>query len=141
MELIIFAVVIVLLFLPSIMLGRKQRAQQLSVQEFQRNLEPGDKVITTSGIHGQITQVTDSTVDVDVASGVTITLERVAILKFQDQPRDPYDVTEVPADTEADAAQAGQDTPGQYDPIASQTLPEDGNSRVVDEKPKTDSDS
>ncbi len=138
MEFIIFAVVIVLLFLPSIMLGRKQRAQQMNVQEFQRNLEPGDKVITTSGIHGQLSEVCESTVDLEVAPGVVITLERVAILRFQDQPRDPYPVDEVPADTDADAALAAQENLAKDEPAQDGPLREDSSSHSDDESSKTD---
>ena len=43
-----------------ILLPMKRR--QKKIQEFQDGLKAGDKVVTTSGIYGQITKVNDKTV-------------------------------------------------------------------------------
>ena len=61
------------------------RRRQKKVQEFQESLKVGDKVITTSGIYGQITRVNDSSVQVQVADKVKIEIARKAIGGYQGQ--------------------------------------------------------
>ena len=43
--------------------------KQKKVQEFQQALKPGDRVITTGGIHGEITRVSDDAVQLQIAEG------------------------------------------------------------------------
>jgi preprotein translocase subunit YajC len=59
------------------------RRRQRKVQEFQAGLKVGDKVITTSGIYGQITKVTDATVQVQIADKVRIEVSRAAVGGYQ----------------------------------------------------------
>ena len=61
------------------------RRRQKKVQEFQSALKVGDKVVTTSGIYGQITRVNDKTVQVQVADKVRIEIARQAIGGYQGQ--------------------------------------------------------
>ena len=60
--------------------------KQKKVQEFQKALKPGDRVITTGGIFGEITRVTDDAVQLQIADKVRITIARVAIGGYQGQP-------------------------------------------------------
>jgi preprotein translocase subunit YajC len=60
--------------------------KQKKVQEFQQALKPGDRVITTGGIFGEITRVTDDAVQLQIADKVRITIARVAIGGYQGQP-------------------------------------------------------
>ena len=60
--------------------------KQKKVQEFQKALKPGDRVITTGGIHGEITRVSDDAVQLQIADKVRITIARVAIGGYQGQP-------------------------------------------------------
>lgn len=62
-----------------------QRKQQ-KVQQFQQSLKVGDRVITTGGIYGQITKVTDDTIQLQVADKVRIDIARAAIGGYQGQP-------------------------------------------------------
>lgn len=55
---------------------QKQRREQLARQE---GLKSGDKVVTSSGVHGLIHHVKESTVMVKVADGVMIEFEKAAI--------------------------------------------------------------
>src|SRR5699024_5812906 len=48
-------------------------------QETQNNLAIGDEVMTTAGLHGVITGLGDTTVDMEIADGVVTRWERVAI--------------------------------------------------------------
>ena len=59
--------------------------KQKKVQEFQQALKVGDRVITTGGIYGQITKVTDDAVQLQIADKVRIRLSRSAIVGYQGQ--------------------------------------------------------
>jgi preprotein translocase subunit YajC len=66
-----------------ILLPMKRR--QKKVQEFQESLKVGDKVVTTSGIYGQITKLNEKSVQVQIADKVRIEVARVAIGGYQGQ--------------------------------------------------------
>ncbi len=68
-----------------IILMPMQRKQK-KVQEFQQALKVGDRVITTGGIYGQITRVTDEAVQLQIADKVRIDIARAAIGGYQGQP-------------------------------------------------------
>lgn len=61
------------------------KRRQKKVQEFQDSLKVGDKVVTTGGIHGQITRVTDNVVQLQIADRVRIDISRAAIGGYQGQ--------------------------------------------------------
>lgn len=58
---------------------RPMRKRQKAVQDFQSSLKVGDRVIMTSGIHGQITKLSDKTVKVQIADRVVIEVARAAV--------------------------------------------------------------
>src|SRR6476660_4292724 len=66
-----------------ILLPMKRR--QKKVQEFQQALKVGDKIVTTSGIYGQITRLNDQSVQVQVADKVRIEVARSAVGGYQGQ--------------------------------------------------------
>jgi preprotein translocase subunit YajC len=66
-----------------ILLPMKRR--QKKVQEFQESLKVGDKVVTTSGIYGEITRVKDKTLQLQIANNVRIEIARQAIGGLQGQ--------------------------------------------------------
>jgi len=59
--------------------------RQKKVQEFQSSLKVGDKVITTSGLYGQVTRLGDKSVQLQVADRVRIEFARTAIGGYQGQ--------------------------------------------------------
>ena len=61
------------------------RRRQRKVQEFQANLKVGEKIVTTSGIYGVITKMSDRSVHVQVADKVRIEMSRAAIGGYQGQ--------------------------------------------------------
>ena len=67
-----------------ILLPSKRKQQK--VQQFLDNLKVNDKIITTSGIHGQITRLGDQSVQVQIADKVRIEVPRAAIGGYQGQP-------------------------------------------------------
>jgi preprotein translocase subunit YajC len=59
--------------------------RQKKVQEFQEALKAGDKIVTTSGIYGQITRVNDKSVQLQVADKVRIEVARASVGGYQGQ--------------------------------------------------------
>jgi preprotein translocase subunit YajC len=59
--------------------------RQKKVQEFQDSLKAGDKIVTTSGIYGQITKVNDKSVQLQIADKVRIELARASVGGYQGQ--------------------------------------------------------
>ena len=59
--------------------------RQKKVREFQEALKVGDKIVTTSGIYGQITKVNDKSVQVQIADKVRIEVARAAVGGYQGQ--------------------------------------------------------
>jgi preprotein translocase subunit YajC len=72
------------------LLIRPQQKRQKDHQQLLSNLKTGDKVITTSGIHGLIANVKDTTFVVKIADNVKIEVDKNAIAsvsKSVDQPQ------------------------------------------------------
>ena len=71
---------LLVLFIPILLSGRKQRRQLQEMQEMQRALEEGDVVVTTSGLRGVVTDASfEDTVDLEIADGVVTTWVRAAV--------------------------------------------------------------
>ena len=75
--------IVVAIFYFLILLPMKRRQQK--IQEFQDNLKVGDKIVTTGGIHGKITRVTDKTLQVEIAERVRVEMSRAAVAGYQGQ--------------------------------------------------------
>ncbi|HUK36905.1 MAG TPA: preprotein translocase subunit YajC [Vicinamibacterales bacterium] len=63
------------------------RKKQQKVQQFLESLKVGDKIITTGGIHGQVTRLSGETVQVQIADKVRIEVSKAAIGGLQGQPQ------------------------------------------------------
>jgi preprotein translocase subunit YajC len=61
------------------------KRRQKKVQQFLEALKVGDRIITTSGIHGSITRISDRSVQVQIADKVRIELSKAAIAGYQGQ--------------------------------------------------------
>jgi preprotein translocase subunit YajC len=61
------------------LLIRPQQKQAKKHQEFLRALKAGDRVITSGGLHGVITGLTDTTVTLEVADKVRVKVSRAAV--------------------------------------------------------------
>ena len=73
----------ILIFYVLVLLPMRRR--QKKVQEFQEGLNVGDKVITTSGIYGQITKLDKQSVQIQIADKVRIEVARASIGGYQGQ--------------------------------------------------------
>jgi len=67
-----------------ILLPSKRKQQK--VQAFLDALKVNDKIVTTSGIYGQITRLDNERVELQIADKVRIKVSRAAIGGYQDQP-------------------------------------------------------
>jgi preprotein translocase subunit YajC len=67
-----------------IILMPMQRKQK-KVQQFIEALKVGDRVVTTSGIYGQITRLSDKTVQLQIADKVRIDVSKAAVGGYQGQ--------------------------------------------------------
>src|SRR6187549_189260 len=81
-QLIPFAAMIGIFYFIVLMPMRKR---QKKVQEFQSGLKVGERVITTSGIYGQVVKVEEKSVHIQIAEKVRIEVARAAIGGYQGQ--------------------------------------------------------
>ena len=61
------------------------RKRQQKVQAFLDSLKVGDRVVTSGGIFGSITRITDSAVQLQIADKVRVDVSRAAIVGYQGQ--------------------------------------------------------
>jgi preprotein translocase subunit YajC len=81
-QLIPFALVLAIFyFLILLPMQRKQK----KVQQFLEALKVGDRVVTTSGIYGQITKLSDKSVQIQIADKVRIEVAKAAVGGYQGQ--------------------------------------------------------
>jgi preprotein translocase subunit YajC len=66
-----------------ILLPMKRR--QRKVDDFQASLKVGDRIVTTGGIYGQITKLSDKSVQLQIADKVRIEIARAAVGGYQGQ--------------------------------------------------------
>jgi preprotein translocase subunit YajC len=59
------------------------KKRQKKVQEFQASLKVNDKVVTTSGIYGQVTKLNEKSIQIQIADKVRIEVARAAIGGYQ----------------------------------------------------------
>jgi preprotein translocase subunit YajC len=58
---------------------RPQQKKQKEVQKSREALKPGDKVVTSGGIHGKIREVGDTWFLIEVADGVKLKFEKGSV--------------------------------------------------------------
>ncbi|MFZ9846840.1 MAG: preprotein translocase subunit YajC [Flavobacteriales bacterium] len=63
---------------------RPQQKKQKEARKFRDNLKEGDNVITIGGVHGKVSEVSDSSVVVIVESGAKLRFEKSAIAQNAD---------------------------------------------------------
>jgi preprotein translocase subunit YajC len=76
-------VLVLAIFYFVILLPMKKRQQK--VQAFLSALKVGDRVVTSGGIYGTITKVSEASVQVQVANNVRLEIARTAVVGFQGQ--------------------------------------------------------
>ncbi|MDE3153935.1 MAG: preprotein translocase subunit YajC [Acidobacteriota bacterium] len=76
-------VLVLAIFYFIILLPMKRK--QKKVEEFLQALKVNDKIVTTSGIYGQIVKLSDRTVQLQIADKVRIEIARNAVGGYQGQ--------------------------------------------------------
>ena len=71
---------------------RPQQKKQKEIQKFQNSLEVGQSVVIGGGIYGTVKYIdaSNGTIDVEIAKGVTIKVDRNAV--YKDMSSQPLDV-------------------------------------------------
>ncbi|MGB7220829.1 MAG: preprotein translocase subunit YajC [Vicinamibacterales bacterium] len=77
-----FAIVLAIFYF-IILLPMKRKQQK--VQAFLDNLKVGDKIVTTGGIYGQITRLSEQSIQLQIADKVRVDVSRAAIGGYQGQ--------------------------------------------------------
>lgn len=78
----VFLIGLVLLFaLLYFVMIRPQRNRQRQAMQMQRQVEPGQRVITTAGLYGTVISGDDQTIQLEIAPGVQIKMMRRAVLR------------------------------------------------------------
>ena len=102
----LLGILVMIIFIPvfwALVIRPQQKAQAEREAEHQAvvdSIAPGDRVESFSGIHGTLTKVGDTTVEIEIARGVVVTMARLAISTKIDEGGSP-DFDEA-ADEDAD---------------------------------------
>src|SRR5215217_8408065 len=99
---LLFPLLILLLFIPIFLSGRKQRRQMQEQQKLQSALQIGDVVTTTSGLRGTVVDVSyEDTIDLEIADGVVTTWLRAAVRERMVEDAESGNDTDSPKDAGA----------------------------------------
>ena len=104
---------LLIFLLPVLLIGFmifSQRRRQREVQSLQTSLAVGDEICTTSGIFGTVTRIEGTVVDLEIASGVTIRVDRRAIGSKVGPIAAPLDDADAGTDAGPDAPDASDRT-------------------------------
>ena len=82
---------VVLIVLPA----RQRKRMQAQAAEMQASLAVGTPVMTTSGLHGTVAALGETTIDLQIAPGVVVTFTQQAILEVR-KPVEPAVSPELP---------------------------------------------
>jgi preprotein translocase subunit YajC len=100
MDLAIFVPLLVVMGAFMFFASRRQKKAMQATINLHDSLVVGDEVMTTAGLFGTITDVTDSKVDVEIAPGVVVTMLKLAI-KEKTAVDDEFDDDEYEDDDDA----------------------------------------
>ncbi|MCW3788095.1 preprotein translocase subunit YajC [Plebeiibacterium sediminum] len=59
---------------------RPQQKRQKQLRQYREALKKGDKVITTGGIYGKVSEVKETYINVEISNGVVIKIDKSAII-------------------------------------------------------------
>ena len=69
-----------------LLMVRPQQKQAKKEREFREKLKKGDRVSFSGGIYGKVHEVADHTIDVEIANGVVVTVEKSMVQPIPEQP-------------------------------------------------------
>jgi preprotein translocase subunit YajC len=100
MEILLFLPLLLILMYVLLIRPQQQRVRQQ--QSLLSSIEPGDEVVTVSGIVGHVEAIEDDRVYIEVAPGVTIAMLRQALGRKVEHPADVDDEVDDDVDDEAE---------------------------------------
>ena len=68
-----------------LLMVRPQQKQAKKEREFRSSLKKGDRVSFSGGIYGKVHEVAEHTIDVEIANGVVVTVEKSMIQPVPEQ--------------------------------------------------------
>jgi preprotein translocase subunit YajC len=93
MDLVVFLPLLIILGAFMYFASRRQKKAMRATIDLHNSLQIGDRVHTTSGLHGTITGITDDNVDLEIAPGVVTTWMKLAVRdKIEDDIDDDDDL-------------------------------------------------
>lgn len=115
MELLPMLLLFGLLGLMMYFMSRRQRRAMQQQQELQNSLSVGDRVMTTSGLYGTVTDISDdATIDIEIAPGVVTNWLRAAVREKINENDEVAEATD--EDTEDEAVSDEPQTSAQVAP-------------------------
>lgn len=60
---------------------RPQMKRQKELKTYRDGLQKGDRVVTTGGLYGKITEVSDQTVHIEISPNIHVKVDKFAVLK------------------------------------------------------------
>ncbi|WP_018295639.1 preprotein translocase subunit YajC [Corynebacterium lubricantis] len=94
MDLLLLLLVLAVFLLPSFFMMRSQKKRQQQVTEMQYSINAGDRIVTVAGFHATVVATRDTEVDLELAPGTIVTMERQGIMRKVEETPTPYN--EVP---------------------------------------------
>jgi preprotein translocase subunit YajC len=110
MDLVIFLPLLIIMGLFMFFASRRQKKAMQATIDLHESLQIGDRIHTTSGIEGTITDVTDDTIDLEIAPGVVTTWMKVAV---RDKIEDDFDEDDEYEDVDDEESTATEITDSQ----------------------------
>ncbi|MBB3039962.1 preprotein translocase subunit YajC [Hoyosella altamirensis] len=107
MELLL-PLLVLLLLVPLFLSVRRQKKEVDRQRSLQDALTIGDRVMTTSGMYGDVVAIADTTVDLEIAPGVVTTWLRVVVRDIVSEDTD--ELGDTSEQTGTDDSSAGPDT-------------------------------
>jgi len=70
-----------------LLMSRPQQKQAKKEKQFREGLKKGDRVSFSGGIYGKVHEVAEHTVDVEIANGVVVTVEKSMVQPVPEQKK------------------------------------------------------
>ena len=81
---IVFIVAVIAIFYFILIRPQQKRAKQH--KDFLGNLKKGDKIITSGGLYGTITGISDDSVTIEIAEKVRVKIDKGTVVQYQKTP-------------------------------------------------------
>lgn len=84
MDFLLLLLIFAVFALPTLLLSRSNRRRVEQAQQMQAAVKPGDRIVTVSGFHGTVVSGAEATVELEIAPGVVVTMERAGVLRVEE---------------------------------------------------------